>query len=239
MRSNLTKHAAMTVAATLFFLQPAAAYWMSGDAGMSLSIGAGNYLLSQQTLKSATRSAASKSAPARSPAARPAADATRFTPSSSTAGLEKLVAVYPAAMRAQARQGFQELHAAYPQVARQLGLPLNDVASALASFLAGCHMAYHNRSLDDAAVKPLADQLRQALAAESGFARMSNTEKQGLYDQLVMLGMMLAVTQSQQQQRPNAQTVRELREVGGRFLEGLLKVDADRVQLSRQGLRIE
>ena len=31
----------------------------------------------------------------------------------------------------------------------------------------------------------------------------------------------------------------ELREVGGRFLEGLLKVDADRVQLSRQGLRIE
>ena len=155
----------LAMAANFAAVPPAAAYWMGGDTGMSLSIGAGNYLLSQQALKSATRSAATKSVPARSapvPPARPAPDATRFTPTASTAGLDTLVAVYPAAARAQARQGFQQLHAAYPQVARQLDLPLDDVASGLASFLAGSYMAYHNSSLDDAAVKPLAAQLRQA-----------------------------------------------------------------------------
>lgn len=232
----------LAMAANFAAVPPAAAYWMGGDTGMSLSIGAGNYLLSQQALKSATRSAATKSVPARSapvPPARPAPDATRFTPTASTAGLDTLVAVYPAAARAQARQGFQQLHAAYPQVARQLDLPLDDVASGLASFLAGSYMAYHNSSLDEAAVKPLAAQLRQALSAESSFARMSNADKQGMYDQLVMLGMMLAVTQSQQQQQPDARTVAELREIGKRFLEGLLRVDADRVRLTRAGLRID
>lgn len=240
MKSTLLSSLAMAAALTL--AQPAAAYWMGGDTGISLSIGAGNYLLSQQVLKSATRSAATKSAPTRPAAVQPvrsATDATRFTPSASTAGLDTLVAVYPTASRAQARQGFQQLHAAYPQVARQLGLPLNDVASALASFLAGSYMAYHNSSLDDAAVKPLADQLRQALSAESGFARMGNADKQGMYDQMVMLGMMLAVTQSQLQQQPDARTATELREVGKRFLEGMLKVDADSVRLTRAGLRID
>ncbi|MDO5624123.1 MAG: hypothetical protein Q4G71_05495 [Pseudomonadota bacterium] len=207
---------------------------------MSLSIGAGNYLLGQQTLKSATRSAAQATSAKRAAPARVATNAnTRFAPSGSSAGLNTLVAVYPGAERGQARQGYGQLRDAYPQVARQLGLPLNDVASALASFLVGSYMAYHNTPFADAHVKPLADQMRGALASEGGCGRMSDAEKESIYDQMVMLGMMMATTQVQLQQQPDARVEAQLREVGRQFLEGMLQVKADRVRLTAAGLRIE
>src|SRR3989344_2914865 len=107
------------VAITFATMTPASAWWMSSDTGMSLSVGAGSYLLN------------------------------------------------------------------------------NEVATGLASFLAGAYMAYNNQNVSNSHVKPLANQLRRALAAERDFAQVTDAEKQRMYDATVMLGMLMATTQVQ------------------------------------------
>ena len=55
---------------------------------------------------------------------------------------------------------------------------------------------------------------------------------------MVILGMTLAVTQSQNQQNPNTKTTAELRKAGKEVLEGLLGVDASDVKITSSGLSI-
>jgi len=57
-----------------------------------------------------------------------------------------------------------------------------------------------------------------------------------MYDQMVMVGMTLAVGQSLNQSNPNSQTTAQLREAGKQILEAILKVDADRVRITAQGI---
>lgn len=216
-----------------------AQYWMSSDAGMSLSIGAGNYLLSQQVLKSASKGASYGGTTRRPSLSKAALDTVRFAPTGSTAGLDTLVGFYPEQQQPQMRQVYQQLHSAYPQVARQIGVPTNDVASGLASFLAGSYMAYNNKNLSNDYVKPLADQFRNALASGGDMGRVSDADKQKLYDVMVMLGMLMATMQVQMQTNPDPQLMAQMRQLGKGFLEGLLKVDADRVRITSAGLRVD
>ncbi|MDO5087724.1 MAG: hypothetical protein Q4D74_08985 [Comamonadaceae bacterium] len=219
----------------------ASAYWMSSDGGMNLSIGAGSYLLSNEVLKSASKSAAKKKDTPSSSTQKESSKSlttTKFRRSGSTAGLDALIATYPAAMQADARAQYLGLFNAYPQVAQQLGVPVDDVATGLASFLVGAYMAYHNATFEDRHVKAIANQLRQAMTGDAMFARMSDADKQKTYDQLVMLGMMMAVTQSHLQKQPDPRIESDLKEVGKQFLEGMFKVSADRVRLSGAGLQI-
>ncbi len=218
-----------------------AQYTISTDTGMSLSMGAGNFLLSQQVLKSASKGASyGGSAHTHRPSlSRAALDTVRFYPTGSTAGLDTLLSFYPEQERPQMRQVYQQLYNAYPQVARQIGVPTNDVASGLASFLAGSYMAYNNRNLSNDYVRPLANQFRNALASSGDMGRVSDADKQRLYDVMVMLGMLMATTQVQMQQQPDPRVMAQMRQLGKGFLEGLLKVDADRVRITSAGLRVD
>lgn len=218
-----------------------AQYGMSTDTSMSLSLGAGSFLLSQQVLKSASKGASYGGATHthRPSLSRAALDTVRFYPTGSTAGLDTLLSFYPEQERPQMRQVYQQLYNAYPQVARQIGVPTNDVASGLASFLAGSYMAYNNKNLSNDYVKPLANQFRNALASGGDMGRVSDADKQKLYDVLVMLGMLMATTQVQMQQQPDPRVMAQMRQLGKGFLEGLLKVDADRVRITSAGLRVD
>lgn len=217
-----------------------AQYWMSTDTSMSLSMGAGNFLLSNQVLKDASRSAGRGSSTARrTTLSRSALSTVRFAPTGSNAGLETLVSFYPEQQRPRMRQVYQQLLGAYPQVARQIGVPTNDVASGLASFLAGSYMAYNNKNLSNDYVRPLADQFRNALASGGDMGRVSDVDKQKLYDVMVMLGMLMATMQVQMQSNPDPQLIAQMRQLGKGFLEGLLKVDADRVRITSAGLRVD
>ena len=53
---------------------------------------------------------------------------------------------------------------------------------------------------------------------------------------MVMVGRTLAVGQSLNQSNPNSQTTVQLREAGKQILEAILKVDADRVRITAQGI---
>ena len=159
-----------------------------------------------------------------------------FTQDGSTDGLETLVASYPKSQHKEVRASLKQLYEAFPQVARSVGIPTNDLSSAVAAVIAGAYMAYNNISLNDDYVKPMANQFKAHLENSRFFDGMSNREKKSMYDQMVMVGMTLAVGQSLNQSNPNSQTTAQLREAGKQILEAILKVDADRVRITAQGI---
>ena len=159
-----------------------------------------------------------------------------FKQDGSTDGLETLVATYPKSQQKEVRASLKQLYDAFPQVARSVGIPTNDLSSGVAAVIAGAYMAYNNVSLNDDYMKPLAEQFRAHLENSGFFNGMSNREKKSMYDQMVMVGMTLAVGQSLNQSNPNSQTTAQLREAGKQILETILKVDADKVRITAQGI---
>ena len=165
-------------------------------------------------------------------------DTTTFKNTSSTKGLETVVSVYPANQRENARKYYSFFHSSFPQVAKSTGIPVNDMASGLAALIGGAYMAYNNQSLNDNYMKPLTDQIRESLLETGVMAGMSDSEKEAIYDQMVILGMMMALAQIENSRNPNSKTQAELREVGKQFLEKLFNVNAGRIRINSSGLVI-
>ena len=161
-----------------------------------------------------------------------------FKSNGDTRGLDYYINMYPASQREQARTYFKTIQDGFPQVAKSVGIPTNDLSTGMAALVAGAYMAYNNVSLNDDYMKPLQKQFKEAFESVSDYDKMSDSDKKYLYDQMVILGMTLAVTQSQNQQNPNTKTTAELRKAGKEVLEGLLGVDASDVKITSSGLSI-
>ena len=159
-----------------------------------------------------------------------------FKSDGSTRGLDYLVNNYPSKQRGEARTYLKQMQDSFPQVARSVGIPTNDLSSGLAAAIAGAYMAYNNVSLNDDYMKPMQNQLKTVLQGVDDFDKMSNSDKKYIYDQLVIIGMTLAVNQSQNQQNPNAEVTAQLRRAGKEVLEGLLGVSASKVKITSSGL---
>ena len=159
-----------------------------------------------------------------------------FKSDGSTRGLDYLVNNYPSKQRAEAKIYLKKMYDSFPQVARSVGIPTNDLSSGMVAILAGAYMAYNNVSLNDSYMKPMAKQFKEALESVSEFDKMSDSDKKYVYDQMVIIGMTLAVNQSQNQQNPNAKVTAQLRRAGKEVLEGVLKVNASKVKITSSGL---
>lgn len=163
---------------------------------------------------------------------------TAYSASGTTRTIERMAAKLPAAQRAQATGVFRELLVKYGALERQFGIPPRDVAGAVAAYVAGCHMAYHNSPFPDAHFKPLVAQMRRTLAANPEFARIPGPALQELYDELALGGMMLAAAQIANQARPDATAVASLRSAAGRQLEQFLGRSPDSVRITATGLTL-
>ena len=159
-----------------------------------------------------------------------------FKSDGNTRGLDYFVNNYPSKQRGEARTYLKKMQDSFPQVARSVGIPTNDLSSGLAAAIAGAYMAYNNVSLNDNYMKPMQNQLKTALQGVDAFDKMSNSDKKYIYDQLVIIGMSLAVNQSQNQQNPNTKVTAQLRNAGKQVLEGLLGVSASKVKITSSGL---
>ena len=159
-----------------------------------------------------------------------------FRSNSDSRGLDYFVNRYPANQREQARTYFKTIQDGFPQVAKSVGIPTNDLSTGMAALVAGAYMAYNNVSLNDDYMKPLQKQFKEAFESVSDYDKMSDSDKKYLYDQMVILGMTLAVTQSQNQQNPNPKTTAELRKGGKEVLEGMFGVDASNIKITSSGL---
>ena len=159
-----------------------------------------------------------------------------FKSDGNTRGLDYFVNNYPSKQRGEARTYLKKIQDSFPQVARSVGIPTNDLSSGLAAAIAGAYMAYNNVSLNDNYMKPLQNQLKTVLQGVDDFDKMSNSDKKYIYDQMVIIEMTLAVNQSQNQQNPNAKVTAQLRNAGKQVLEGLLGVSASKVKITSSGL---
>ena len=159
-----------------------------------------------------------------------------FKSDGNTRGLDYFVNNYPSKQRGEARTYLKKMQDSFPQVARSVGIPTNDLSSGLAAAIAGAYMAYNNVSLNDDYMKPMQNQLKTVLQGVDDFDKMSNSDKKYIYDQLVIIGMTLTVNQYQNQQNPNAKVTAQLRNAGKQVLEGLLGVSASEVIITASGL---
>ena len=159
-----------------------------------------------------------------------------FKSNSDSRGLDYFVNRYPANQREEARTYFKSIQDSFPQVAKSVGIPTNDLSTGMAALVAGAYMAYNNVSLNDDYMKPLQKQFKEAFESVSDYDKMSDSDKKYLYDQMVILGMTLAVTQAQNQQNPNSKTTAELRKGGKEVLEGMFGVDASQIKITSSGL---
>ena len=159
-----------------------------------------------------------------------------FKSNSDSRGLDYFVNRYPANQREEARAYFKKIQDSFPQVAKSVGIPTNDLSTGMAALVAGAYMAYNNVSLNDDYMKPLQKQFKEAFENIPDYNKMSDSDKKYLYDQMVILGMTLAVTQSQNQQNPNSKTTAELRKGGKEVLEGMFGVDASQIKITSSGL---
>ena len=159
-----------------------------------------------------------------------------FKSNGDTRGLDYYVNRYPENQRKEARAYFKSIQDSFPQVAKSVGIPTNDLSTGMAALVAGAYMAYNNVSLNDDYMKPLQKQFKEAFENIPDYNKMSDSDKKYLYDQMVILGMTLAVNQSQNQQNPNAKTTAELRKAGKEVLEGMFGVDASQIKITSSGL---
>lgn len=146
---------------------------------------------------------------------------------------------YPAPDRAKAQRVFDSMLTGYGQVARQLGVPANDVAGAVAAFIAGSWMAYHDRDVADADFPVLVAQMRDVLRSTPDFVNAPIAEKQDLHEQLAILGTTMALTRAQLQRQPDAAMSTHMKKAAESYLSGFLKVAPDRLVIDGKGLSIK
>jgi hypothetical protein len=149
----------------------------------------------------------------------------------------KLAEHYPPGQRSEVRRTYSTLLDKYRnEMEPKLGIPRNDLAGAVAAFLAGNYMAYNNTDFPDRHFAPLMTQMRQTIGSNPDFAKSSNADKQDMYEQMAILGMFMAGTQLALRQKPDAQVAANLKQAAKGYLEQFLKIDAERVQITAQGL---
>ena len=159
-----------------------------------------------------------------------------FRSNSDSRGLDYFVNRYPANQREQARTYFKTIQDGFPQVAKSVGIPTNDLSTGMAALVAGAYMAYNNVSLNDDYMKPLQKQFKEAFENIPDYNKMSDSDKKYLYDQMVILGMTLTLTEYENQQNPNSKTTADLRKAGKDILEGMFGVDASNIKITSSGL---
>ena len=238
---------AIIIGAELFISQPAKAFYtfdpsMGYQYSLEIVNNSGNYLLRSAVIEgiekesksssrknSSSKSNSSKTTPVKK-------SKITFKSNSDSRGLDYFVNRYPENQKKEARVYFKKIQDSFPQVAKSVGIPTNDLSTGMAAVVAGAYMAYNNVSLNDNYMKPIANQFKEAMQSVSEFDKMSDSQKKYIYDQMVIIGMTLAVSQSENQQNPNAKTTAQLREAGKKVLEGLLGVSANKVRITASGL---
>ena len=159
-------------------------------------------------------------------------------PAQVQAHARELAAQAPPARREALTQAYSQAFEGYRQLERKLGLPENDVANAMAAFIAGNYMALHQVEVPDASFVRLAAQLREALPRNPGFSAMSGAAKRKLYEQSAMQGMFMAVARLAFLKQPQPTAEHNYRAAARASLEAALQLPAEQIRIDAQGLQL-
>lgn len=225
---------ALFAAASFWAVPSAHGYIMFHSVAEGLHITSGNAILADiamETLLDNKGDGKAKSKPAKSNAV-----STAIAKPSGNAGIEMLVAGYQDGQKAEARKVFAQMIDMSEPVTQQLDVPAHDMGSAAAALIAGSYAACKNKILPNEYFKPLTSQMQRAFAHDAKFSRMSDTEKQRMYQILVGIGMFLTMAQMENMKNPDAQITAQLQSAGGEFLRQFTHLDPASIRLDENGL---
>ncbi len=133
----------------------------------------------------------------------------------------------------QAFKGLKQVYEA--QVAREL--KPNNLAAAMAYFIAANVMAYHQTEMPlDSYITKLMESLQQAMVRIPAFAQMSDLEKQKMHDWLVCMGGFALTNYMDAKDRKDAQGLVTMKQFADYSMRLVLGIEAKNLKLS--GARI-
>ncbi|MEQ1558403.1 MAG: DUF6683 family protein [Methyloglobulus sp.] len=181
-----------------------------------------------------------KSSSSKTPAAKVSATATLAPAAVAASSAPRLLAApYPVEQRPKFEQAFAQSLLTYQQLESKLGIPKNDVAGAVSAFLAGNYMAYRDISLPDPHFMQLVKQMRAVLVANSEFIRSSPAQKLEMYEQMAIIGTLMAVSQVEiKRGNHDPNVTRNFQQSAKTNLEQFLKTSADRIHIDEGGLTL-
>ncbi len=151
----------------------------------------------------------------------------------------QLAMAVPPERREQMARVYVESFETWRRLERKLGLPPDDVAGAVAAFVAGNYMAYRNVEVPDETYLRLVEQMRGALSGSRAFATASASDRRRLYEQMAMVGTFMALARMSFQRQPNPQAEQNFRDSAAANLEAALKVPAEQVRITDHGLTLQ
>ena len=147
----------------------------------------------------------------------------------------QLAAKAPADREA-AERFFAKLLEEYREIMRRKGLPQNDVARAASFLVAISHDVYSDESdLSQGQLDGLREQMREVFAEDAEFQRLSDREKQELFEGYAIIGMYLSgVSASKGDDR---EWLAQMRRLARTQLEETFGVSADKLVFTNDGVR--
>jgi uncharacterized protein DUF6683 len=160
--------------------------------------------------------------------------------------VEPRVPKLPAAMALAAPSGervlmegyLREYFHNYRGFANALGFAPDDLGGAAAIYVAGAYMTYRHVELAESEIVALEAQLRAGLAGTRSLASASVERKQGMYEHLVVHGMIMAATEGQVAAAREPAVRSAARAAAKEQLAAFLGVDPDRVVIDEHGLSL-
>jgi len=140
----------------------------------------------------------------------------------------------PAAARGNTETFYRGMLDHFPALAKQWGVPPDDVASAATMLVAGSYIAYHGVDIRPAHFQAVYGQVKRMIATNPTFAKASGAQRRELYERLAIMGMCMTIAPTQIGN--DAKAAAALRRDARDYLQQFLQIDADRIRITSQGL---
>jgi hypothetical protein len=133
---------------------------------------------------------------------------------------------------------YSDLLEDYKALARQKGLPQNDVARAASFALAVSHDVYSGdgRELSQRQLDGLREQMREVLSEDADFQRLSDREKQELFEGYAILGMYISTLYDGARRSNHQKGIEQLRQVARTHLEETFGVRVENLTFTDSGV---
>lgn len=113
----------------------------------------------------------------------------------------------------------------------------NNLAAAFTFFIGSTAMVYHNDpEPSDAALDKLWDGLDTVFDETPEFAKLSDREKQEMYDTIIAFSGLVLATYMEGKNNKNAETIQTARSLAGVLIQLVLKTDPNKLRFGKDGL---
>jgi hypothetical protein len=113
----------------------------------------------------------------------------------------------------------------------------NNLAAAFTFFIGSASMAYHNDpEPSDAALDKLWDGLDTVFDETPDYAKLTDREKQEMYDTIVAFSGLILATYMEGKNSNNTETLQTARLLAGTMIQLILKTDPEKLRFGKDGL---